>query len=138
MKPSLSPAVFFDTNVLLYTVSADSAKAARAESLLRQGGVVSVQVLNELLSVLRRKKRFEWTEVETVLAAVQAHCEVVALDLLMHQEALLLARLHQLAWYDSLILAAAQRVGARTLYSEDFQHGRAFDDGLAVVNPFLA
>jgi predicted nucleic acid-binding protein len=73
--------------------------------------------------------------VETVLAVVHAHCEVVPLDLLMHQEALLLARLHQLSWYDALIVAAAQRAGARTLYTEDMQHGRAFD-GLRLVNPF--
>jgi len=135
LKPSLSPAVFFDTNVLVYIASADPQRSARAGSLLREGGVVSVQVLNELVSVLRRKFRFGWESVETVLAVVHAHCEVLPLDLLMHQEALLLARLHQLSWYDALIVAAAQRAGARTLYTEDMQHGRAFD-GLRLVNPF--
>ena len=137
MKPSLSPAVFFDTNVLVYIASAEPQRSARAGELLRAGGVVSVQVLNELVSVLRRKFRFDWESVETVLAVVHAHCEVVPLDLLMHQEALLLARLHQLSWYDALIVAAAQRSGARTLYTEDMQHGRAFD-GLRLVNPFAA
>ena len=137
MKPSITPPWFFDTNVLIYTVSDDEAKARRAEALLREGGCVSVQVLNELVSVLRKKLRYDWPEVETVLAVVHAHCEVIALDLLLHQEALLLARLHQLAWYDALIVAAAQRAGASTLYSEDMQHGRLFDGGLRVVNPFI-
>ena len=137
MKPSLSPAVFFDTNVLVYIASADPQRAERAGELLRAGGVVSVQVLNELVSVLRKKFRFAWESVETVLSVVHAHCEVVPLDLLMHQEALLLARLHQLSWYDALIVAAAQRAGARTLYTEDMQHGRLFD-GLRLVNPFGA
>lgn len=137
MKSSLAPSWFFDTNVLVSTVSADVARARRAEALLRDGGCVSVQVLNELVSVLRKKLRFDWLEVETVLAVVHAHCEVISLDLLLHQEALLLARLHQLAWYDALIVAAAQRVGASVLYSEDMQHGRVFDGGLRVVNPFL-
>ena len=36
---------FFDTNVLLYLLSKDAAKADRAEALLAAGGVVSVQVL---------------------------------------------------------------------------------------------
>lgn len=135
MKPSLSPAVFFDTNVLVYIASADPQRAACAGALLREGGVVSVQVLNELVSVLRGKFRFEWASVETVLAVVHAHCDVLPLDLLMHQEALLLARLHHLSWYDALIVAAAQRAGARTLYTEDMQHGRAFDS-LRLVNPF--
>jgi len=138
LKPALVPPVFFDTNVLVYLVSSNEEKAARASALLRDGGHVSVQVLNELVSVLRRKLRFEWPDVETVLALVQSYCEVVPLDLLMHQEGLLLARLHQLSWYDALIVAAAQRVDAQSLYSEDMQHGRLYDDALRVVNPFAA
>lgn len=137
MRPALSPAVFFDTHVLVYIASADPQRSTRAGALLREGGIVSVQVLNELVSVLRKKFRFDWESVETVLAVVHAHCEVVPLDLQMHQEALLLARLHQLSWYDALIVAAAHRAGASTLYTEDMQHGRAFDS-LRLVNPFEA
>ncbi len=62
MRPALSPAVFFDTNVLVYIASADPLRSARAGALLREGGVVSVQVLNELVSVLRRKFRFDRDE----------------------------------------------------------------------------
>ena len=47
--------VFLDTNVLLYLLSADEAKANTAEALLAQGGLVSVQVLNEAASVCLRK-----------------------------------------------------------------------------------
>ena len=46
---------FFDTNVLLYLLSKDTAKADRAEILLASGGVISVQVLNEFASVASRK-----------------------------------------------------------------------------------
>ena len=46
---------FFDTNVLLYLLSKDAAKADRAEALLATGGIVSVQVLNEFASVATRK-----------------------------------------------------------------------------------
>lgn len=38
---------FFDANVLLYLLSADPARARRAEGLIAAGGWVSVQVLNE-------------------------------------------------------------------------------------------
>ncbi|MEZ5584156.1 MAG: hypothetical protein R3F37_16670 [Candidatus Competibacteraceae bacterium] len=38
---------FFDTNILLYLLSSDGAKADRAEQLIATGGVISVQVLNE-------------------------------------------------------------------------------------------
>jgi predicted nucleic acid-binding protein len=46
---------FFDTNVLLYLLCDDTAKADRAEALLAGGGVISVQVLNEFASVASRK-----------------------------------------------------------------------------------
>ena len=42
---------FFDTNVILYLLSADTGKADRAEVLLTAGGTISVQVLNEFASV---------------------------------------------------------------------------------------
>ena len=48
--------VFFDTNVVLYLLSADERKADIAEALLAKGGVVSVQVLNEAASVCRRSE----------------------------------------------------------------------------------
>ena len=38
---------FVDTNVLLYLLSGDAAKADAAETLVASGGVVSAQVLNE-------------------------------------------------------------------------------------------
>ena len=46
---------FFDTNILLYLLSADQDKADRAEAALTAGGSVSVQVLNEFASVASRK-----------------------------------------------------------------------------------
>jgi len=46
---------FFDTNVLLYLLSENAFKADRAEAVLAEGGVISVQVLNEFVSVALRK-----------------------------------------------------------------------------------
>ena len=48
---------FFDTNVVLHLLSADTAKADRAEELLALGGTISVQVLNEFVAVASRKLR---------------------------------------------------------------------------------
>ena len=50
-------ASFLDTNVLVYLASEDAAKANQAEAVLAAGGVISVQVLNELANVARRKMR---------------------------------------------------------------------------------
>ena len=46
---------FVDTNVLLYLISTDAAKAERAEQVLAGRIVISVQVLNEFANVARRK-----------------------------------------------------------------------------------
>ena len=51
----MSAETFLDTNVLVYAVVKDDPRAAIAEQLLAQGGAISVQVLNEFVSVARRK-----------------------------------------------------------------------------------
>ena len=56
----MSDKVFFDTNVLLYTIGQQDARTPTAEALLAQGGLISVQVLNELASVAHRKLRMSW------------------------------------------------------------------------------
>ena len=54
---------FFDTNVLLYLLSGDPEKADRAEALLAQGGVISVQILNEFAAVASRKLGLSYPEI---------------------------------------------------------------------------
>ena len=76
--------VFFDTNVLLYLLSEDAAKADRAEALLADGGVISVQVLNEFASVASRKLRLSWPEIHEVLDTVRRLCRVEPLLLATH------------------------------------------------------
>jgi predicted nucleic acid-binding protein len=56
------PGSFFDTNVLVYLLSGDAGKADVVEEALSQGGIISVQVLNELANVTRRKMRFSWQD----------------------------------------------------------------------------
>jgi len=54
---------FFDTNILIYAVAQDDPRAARAEELLASGGVIGVQILNEFVSVARRRLKMSWDEV---------------------------------------------------------------------------
>ena len=127
---------FFDTNVLLYLLSADSAKADRAEALMAKGGVVSVQVLNEFASVATRKLAMTFGEIREILATVRAVCPVRPLDIETHELALDLAERHRFSVYDSLILAAALRAGCATLYTEDLQDGQTIET-LTIRNPFV-
>ena len=129
--------VFFDTNLVLYLLSADEHKANTAEALLAQGGMVSVQVLNEAVSVCRRKLSLTWPEVHALLDGVKAYCEVLPLSLATHERALYLAERYQLSFYDALICATAQQAGAKMLYSEDLQDGLVLGE-LRIRNPFQA
>jgi len=51
---SVDHKVFFDTNVLLYLLSADIVKADTAEAVIGSGGVFNVQVMNEFVNVCQR------------------------------------------------------------------------------------
>ena len=49
------PGSFFDTNELFYIAAVDPAKADRAKELIGAGGMISVQALDEITNVARRK-----------------------------------------------------------------------------------
>jgi len=127
---------FFDTNVVLYLLSADTAKADRAEELLALGGTISVQVLNEFAAVASRKLRMSWTEIREVLAQVRAVCAVEPLTVETHERALRIAVRYRLSIYDALIVAAALMAKCQTLHSEDMQDGQVVERQLTIRNPF--
>jgi predicted nucleic acid-binding protein len=126
---------FFDTNVLLYLLSKDMAKADRAEMLLASGGVVSVQVLNEFASVALRKLAMTIPEIREILSTIRAVCMVKPLDIETHELGLDMAERYGFSIYDGLIVAAAIRGGCSILYTEDLQQGQVIDH-LMIRNPF--
>jgi predicted nucleic acid-binding protein len=128
--------VFFDTDVLLYLVSADSGKAQIAESVVAGGGHVSVQVLNEFVSVARRQARLDWPEIEEVQGVVRELCQVHPLTIESHDLACRLARDHGLSLFDASVVASALLAGCNALYSEDLQDGQVFRRTLRLQNPF--
>jgi len=126
---------FFDTNVLIYLLSADSAKADRAETLIAAGGTVSLQVLNEFVAVATRKLGMRLPEIREILSATRALCTVEPLTIATHELALDLAERFDLPFYDALIVAAATAANCTVLYSEDMQDGQRIE-GLTIRNPF--
>jgi predicted nucleic acid-binding protein len=127
---------FFDTNVLVYLLSADAAKADIAEAAIAAGGHVSVQVLNEFVSIARRKAGLDWNEIDEVLQPIRRVCIVHPLTVDTHDSARELAMTHDLNFYDASIVASAILAGCDVLYSEDLQHGQRFAQSLKVQNPF--
>lgn len=129
---------FLDTNTLVYFAAADAGRAERVEALLLDGGVVSVQVLNELTLVCLRKLDMDWAEVDEVLDTVRAACRVVPLTEITFDLGRQLAERYQLRVYDAMIVAAALEAGCNTLWSEDMHHGLLVAGQLRIRNPFRA
>lgn len=127
---------FVDTKVLLYLLSADEAKAARAEALLSRGIVVSVQVLNEFANVARRKFGMEWVEIKQSLADIRRFADVRPLTIETHERGLALAQRYGMALYDAMIAAAALEAGCTTLASDDLQDGQRLERRLTIRCPF--
>ena len=127
---------FFDTNILVYAFL-DATKRERALEVLSEGGLISIQVLNEFTNVALKKRKRSWPEIETAVGVIRARFpKVILLTVEIHAAAVVLAREHGLSIYDALIVAAALEAGCDTLFSEDMQHQRAFG-GMRIVNPFL-
>jgi predicted nucleic acid-binding protein len=132
------PGSFFDTNVLIYIASGDPVKADQAEAIVGSGGAVSVQVLNELASVARRKMRMSWQDTHAFLSLLRGLLTVHPLTVDTHETGLALAERYNLSTYDAMIAASALHADCDTLWSEDMQHGMALDGRLRIVNPFCA
>lgn len=126
---------FIDSNVILYLLSGDAAKADRAQAILAAGAVVSVQVLNEVASVCLRKLKMPWQEIDALLLAVKAACEVQPLTVASHEKAVALAKRFQLSFYDAHIVASALIAGAKLLLTEDMHAGLLIEE-LVLQNPF--
>src|SRR6266851_10358938 len=132
----MSDKAFLDTNVLIYAIAKDDPRRSRAEELLAAGGVISVQVLNEFVSVARRKLHMSWEEVIEVLDAIRVLCpSAVPITPDSHESALKIAQQYGYGIYDALIVAAALGAKCSTLYSEDLQDGQIIG-WLTIRNPF--
>jgi len=129
-------ASFLDTNVLVYIASGDATKADRAEAAVAAGGAISVQVLNELTNVARRKMRMSWDDTHAFLNMLRGLLTVHPLTLDTHETGLRLAERYGLSIYDAMIAASALHAGCDTLWSEDMQHEMTLEEGLRIVNPF--
>lgn len=128
---------FVDSNVLLYLLSANKAKAERAEEIIGAGASISVQVLNEVANVARRKLHMSWPESTELLTLLRAVCTAEPLTIETHMRGLDVAQRYKLSVYDAMIAASALLAGCEKLYSEDMQDGLLIDDRLRVCNPFL-
>ena len=132
---------FLDTNVLIYGAAGkhdEPEKYRRAVALIQKEDFgISGQVLQEFyvnvirkpLKPLSRSEAFRWIE----QLEVQPCAEI---DAILVKNAIIFAERFQISYWDGAILAAAETLGARILYTEDLSHGQIYGS-VRVENPFL-
>ena len=131
---------FLDTNVLVYTD--DGAAIRKQETALDLveaasiggWGVVSTRVLQEYFVVATGKLGVS-ADIARAKVEIFGRLNVATIDMSTILGAIDIHRLHEVSFWDGLIIQSARSAGCRILYTEDLQHGRRFD-GLEVVNPF--
>jgi predicted nucleic acid-binding protein len=131
------PGSFFDTNLLLYVASGNPAKADRAESLIGAGGITSVQVLNEIANVARRKMGMSWTQTRAFLSTIRGLLPVQTLTIEVHETGLVLAERYGLSIWDAMIAASALHADCDSVV-RIYAHGVVLEGRLRVINPFRA
>ena len=106
---------------------------SRKSSLSQPG---SLQVLQEYYNVVTRKLK-PGLPTDLARADIQdlLNWEPTAVDPAVLIAAWRIEDRFGLSWWDSLIVAAAQKMECRYLLSEDLQHGQQID-ALTVANPF--
>jgi len=129
-----------DTNVLVYAAAgrgAEESKRSRAVELVEDEDFgLSAQVLQEFYVTVVRK-------IETPFSAEQAlewieqfdAFPCVAVDRALIKIAIEISERYQISYWDGAIIAAAETLGAATVFSEDLSHGQSYGS-VRVINPF--
>lgn len=137
---SVGDRYFVDSNLIIYYVDpSDASKRACAVEWLGAlwsagAGCLSWQVLHEFYWNAVRKMHMDPSSAREVVEDL-AHWKPVENSRGLLHQAWYWMDSAQLSYWDALILAAAQRAGARYLLSEDFQADRVYGE-VQVLNPF--
>ena len=138
----MSDRVFLDTNILVYAYDQhDPRKQNKAQELLTDGIeretlVLSVQVLGEFFNVVTRHIPQPVTSDEArEIITTMSILPVQEIDLAMVNRAIDTHKMYQIAYWDALIISAAERAGCKSILSEDFSNGQAYHE-ILVRNPF--
>lgn len=134
--------VFFDTNILTYSVDRHNRmKQKRCRVAIRSaqdsgGGVVSTQVLQEFYVTATRKLSYEALAAKEMLHAF-SNLEVITVTPTLIESAIDCSILARLSFWDGLIVVCAEQAKCAELWTEDLNHGQIIR-GVRVVNPFAA
>ncbi len=137
--------IFFDSNVLLYSVdlrAREAAKRAHAIELRDRyfvpGGqaVISTQVMQEFIGAGVKRLKLDAATLATSLTSFASSAAIVQVSPPIIYEAIDIMRADKISWWDALIPGAARAGGCSEVWSEDLNEEQVYANGLKVVNPF--
>lgn len=137
--------IFIDSNIWLYRFLVDQEPNPKEELRKRQIAIsltnlkniiVSIQVINEICSVLKRKVDFSEIQISQLIKEFEEQCQVINITTSILKRASQLRMNYHLSFWDGLIVASALSGNVNILYSEDMQDGLIVDDQLTIINPF--
>ena len=133
---------FLDTNVLIYALAGKHdapTKHARAISLFMEADFgLSGQVLAEFYVNASKciGKGIDIDDVNDWMNALEQF-PILPVDVDVVRAGIVNSHKYQLSYWDGAIIAAAARLGAKTLFTEDLNHGQAYGS-VTAINPFKA
>ncbi|MBN8707095.1 MAG: PIN domain-containing protein [Bacteroidetes bacterium] len=132
--------IFIDTNILIYTLDQkDPAKNKKARELVsrivsKHQPVISTQVVKEFYVAATTKLKANAFIVKNIIHDFR-NFEIVNNDIELIEQAIDISLVTQLTFWDSLIVAAAEKAKCEFLFSEDFNTGQVYR-GVKAVNYF--
>jgi predicted nucleic acid-binding protein len=138
----MSGRIFLDSNVWVYAATGREeypAKFRRARAIVETENIgVSTQVIGEFINAVQKPKKMrrplsseeiaEWVAQLFVFPLIEVDRQII-------ESALFIQQRYRIGYWDSQIIASAERFGADLLYSEDLSHRQKYG-GLSCENPF--
>ncbi len=133
--------IFIDTNILVYSIDQNnSEKKEKARKTLKKiveshQPVISTQVIKEFYFVATRKLNADSLMVKNIVHNFH-NMEIVNNDLELVEQAIDISLISRLSFWDSLIIAAAEKANCEFIFSEDLSNGQTYR-GVMVINPLV-
>ncbi len=139
-KTSIVSKIFIDTNIFVYSIDQrDISKRDRARNILKKlvevhKPVISTQVIKEFFVVASTKLKADSFIIKNIIHNFR-NLEVVNNDLELIEQAIDISTISRLSFWDSLIIAAAEKANCEFIFSEDMNSGQTYR-GVMLINPF--
>lgn len=137
----MSVEAFLDTNILVYAAAGGEGEGVKRRQALRliadYNFGLSAQVLQEFYVTVVRKideplrpaDALEWIEQLEAFPCQPIDPSLIKIGVEISQR-------YQISYWDGAVIAAAEALGAETLFTEDLSHDQRYGS-VRVVNPFF-